>query len=124
MEEIIRIDKWLWAARFFKTRGLATDAVAGGLVHLNGSRVKPAKVIKPGDTLQIQREQLAMTVVIRVLPTRRGPAKEAAMLYEETAESLEERQRIQALPTATMIPVFGGRPTKKNRRTLDKIRDY
>lgn len=124
MEEITRIDKWLWAARFFKTRGLASEAVAGGLVHWNDVRVKPAKAVKPGDILQIQRDQQAVTVVILALPFRRGPAKEAVLLYEETPESLEERQRIQSLPTATMIPVLGGRPTKKNRRTLDKIREH
>ncbi|MEO5329420.1 MAG: S4 domain-containing protein [Magnetococcus sp. THC-1_WYH] len=123
MEEITRIDKWLWAARFFKTRGLASDAVAGGLVHVNAMRVKPAKTVKPGDILQIQRDQQFMAVVILALPFRRGPAKEAVLLYEETAESLEERQRIASLPVATMIPVLGGRPTKKDRRTLDKIRE-
>ncbi|HAT51298.1 MAG TPA: RNA-binding protein, partial [Alphaproteobacteria bacterium] len=113
MEEITRIDQWLWAARFFKTRGLASDAVAGGLVHVNAMRVKPAKTVKLGDILQIQRDQQFMVVVIRALPCRRGPAKEAVLLYEETPESVEERQRIQSLPTATMIPVLGGRPTKK-----------
>ncbi|MBF0147189.1 MAG: RNA-binding protein [Magnetococcales bacterium] len=123
MEEIERIDKWLWAARFFKARSLAAEAVAGGRVHLNQSRVKPGKTVKPGDVLEIQREQWTLTVTIRALPTRRGPAKEAVLLYEETVESVERRQRIQSLPTSTMIPVMGGRPTKKDRRSLEKIRD-
>ncbi|MBF0174112.1 MAG: RNA-binding protein [Magnetococcales bacterium] len=123
MEEIERIDKWLWAARFFKARSLAAEAVAGGRVHLNQSRVKPGKTVKPGDVLEIQREQWTLTVTIRALPTHRGPAKEAVLLYEETVESVERRQRIQSLPTSTMIPVMGGRPTKKDRRSLEKIRD-
>ncbi|HIJ85961.1 MAG: heat shock protein 15 [Magnetococcales bacterium] len=124
MEEIVRIDKWLWAARFFKTRGLASEAVTGGRVHLNQSRVKPSKNVKPGDTLEIQKDRYAMTVIIQALPTRRGPAKEAALLYEETPESSENRQRSQELPTATMVPITGGRPTKKDRRSLEKILDH
>lgn len=124
MEEITRIDKWLWAARFYKTRTLASEAVSGGLVHLNQSRVKPGKTVKPGDTLEIQKDQWTITIVIRTLPTRRGPAKEAATLYEETPESLEKRKQVQEFPTSFMAPVMGGRPTKRDRRTLEKIRDH
>ncbi|MBF0422232.1 MAG: RNA-binding protein [Magnetococcales bacterium] len=124
MEEIERIDKWLWAARFYKTRSLATEAVAGGLVHVNHQRVKPGKTIKPGDVVAIQKDRWAMTVTIQALPTRRGPAKEAVLLYEETSESRELRQKIESMPTAFMVPVLGGRPTKKARRNMEKIQDY
>ncbi|MBF0415122.1 MAG: RNA-binding S4 domain-containing protein [Magnetococcales bacterium] len=124
MEEIVRIDKWLWAARFYKTRSLAAEAVAGGLVHCNQTRIKPSKTIKPGDILVIQKDQLSITVTIQALPTRRGPAKEAALLYEETPESLALRQLAREQNATAPIPITGGRPTKKDRRSMEKIRDY
>src|SRR5262249_37627468 len=89
----VRIDKWLWAARFFKTRGAATEAVLGGRVQVNGGRVKPAKEIKAEDLLEIQVGQTRFTVVVRALGDKRGPAKVAATLYEETEESRLQRER-------------------------------
>jgi ribosome-associated heat shock protein Hsp15 len=97
--EQVRIDKWLWAARFFKTRSAATDAVAGGHVHRGGERVKPAKEIRVADTLEIRRGEVRWTVVVTGIADRRGSATVAAALYEETPESLaaREQQRIEAL---------------------------
>lgn len=119
----LRIDKWLWAARFFKTRALATEAVEGGRVHLNGLRVKPAKEVKPGDALQIVAGEQQWTVVVRAINARRGPAPEARLMYEETPESIAARivsletRKIAAEP-ATAIH---GRPTKRDRRQLDRL---
>jgi ribosome-associated heat shock protein Hsp15 len=121
----VRIDKWLWAARFFKTRALATDAVLGGHVHLNGARVKPAKDVRVGDTLEIRIGVTSRTVVVAGLADRRGPASVAAALYEETAESREAREQ-QALERRLAPPPLGaelgGRPTKQDRRRLDALR--
>jgi len=94
--ERVRVDKWLWAARFFKTRGLASEAIQGGRVHVGGVRAKPAKEVRVGDTLEITIGQAAWTVVVRRLSDRRGPAVEAALLYEETPESRERRERLAA----------------------------
>lgn len=117
----LRIDKWLWAARFFKTRSLATEAVAGGKVHVNGQRVKAACKIKPGDLLTIHRGTLEFTVVVRGLNGRRGPASEAQQLYEETAESLgarEQQAQEQQLLRMTNAPVSRRRPNKRERRHI------
>lgn len=120
-----RIDKWLWAARFFKTRALATDAVLGGHVHLNGARVKPAKDVRAGDTLAIRVGTTEWTVVVAGLADKRGPAKVAQQLYEETAESRAARER-QALERKLAPPPLGAdlgaRPTKQDRRRLDALR--
>ena len=121
----VRIDKWLWAARFYKTRALATDAVAGGHVHLNGTRVKPAKDVHVGDQLQMRIGTTEWTVDIAALADKRGPAKVAVGLYEETAESREARER-QALQRKLAPPPLGAdlgaRPTKQARRRLDEFR--
>jgi ribosome-associated heat shock protein Hsp15 len=121
----VRIDKWLWAARFFKTRALATDAVLGGHVHLNGARVKPAKDVRVGDTLEIRIGVTSRTVVVAGLADRRGPASVAAALYEETAESRAAREQ-QALQRRLSPPPLGaelgGRPTKQDRRRLEALR--
>ena len=119
-----RIDRWLWAARFYKTRGLATEAVAGGRVHLNGERVKPAKEVRPGDRVEVRVAQTARTVVVSALAEKRGPASVAATLYEETPESREERERL-ALERRLARPLgadLGARPTKQERRRLDALR--
>src|SRR3954469_11051152 len=89
----VRIDKWLWAARFFKTRGAATEAVTGGHVHVNGERVKPARDVKEGDRLEIRRGQMRFTVTVTGLADRRGPASAAAGLYEEDPKSIAARQK-------------------------------
>jgi ribosome-associated heat shock protein Hsp15 len=121
---MVRVDKWLWAARLAKTRALAADAVKGGLVEINGQRVKPSKDVKPGDELQITSGPYRRTVVVTALAERRGPAKEAALLYEETAESIAARERIAAERRLTAMPAPdpGGRPTKRDRRRLDQRR--
>lgn len=123
--DAVRIDKWLWAARFYKTRGLATEAVLGGHVHLNDQRVKPAKDVRAGDTLQIRIGTTEWTVEVRGLSEKRGPAKVAVELYEETDASREARER-QALQRKLAPPPLGAdlgaRPTKQARRRLDEFR--
>jgi len=120
----VRIDKWLWAARFFKTRSLATAAVLGGHVHVGGARVKPARELHVGDTVEIRRGALSWTVVVRALAERRGPASEAAGLYEETAESqeLREQHRLARKLAQPLGADLGARPTKQDRRRLDALR--
>ena len=116
----MRIDKWLWAARFFKTRAAATDAVLGGHVQIGGVRVKPAKDVRIGDTVEIVRDALRWTVLVRGLSDRRGPASVAQGLYEETAESRSAREQ-QALERRLARPLgadLGARPTKPDRRRL------
>ena len=120
----VRLDKWLWAARFFKSRGLATEAVNGGRVHVNGARAKPAKDVRPGDVVDVTVGEDRRTVTVRATAERRGPASVAATLYEETAESLEARARLAeerrlALPPGAELV---GRPTKQDRRRLDALR--
>jgi ribosome-associated heat shock protein Hsp15 len=122
--ETTRIDKWLWAARFYKTRGLATDAVLGGHVHLNGERVKPAKDVRAGDRVEVTIGAVRRSVVVRAVSDRRGPASVAQTLYEETPESVARREE-QALQRRLAQPLgadLGGRPTKQDRRRLDALR--
>jgi ribosome-associated heat shock protein Hsp15 len=115
-----RIDKWLWAARFFKTRGLATTAIHAGHIRLNGSAVKPAREVRPGDTLEITIGDVRWTVVARGINEQRRPASEAQQLYEESAESKIRRET--AKENLRLAPVPGsdlrGRPTKKARRQI------
>ncbi len=120
----MRLDKWLWIARLMKTRSAAAEAVSGGKVHLNGRAVKPSREVGPGDELEITRGALRQTVVVRGLAPRRGPASEAALLYEETPESVAARERYaeQRRLAAETQPDFGGRPTKRDRRRLDRTR--
>jgi len=122
--EQVRVDKWLWAARFFKTRSAATDAVAGGHVQVGGERVKPAKEVRVGDTLEIRRGETRWTVVVAAIADRRGSASVAAALYEETAESLEarERQRLERRLARPLGADLDGRPTKQARRRIDALR--
>lgn len=120
----VRVDKWLWAARFFKTRGAATEAVLGGHVQVNGARVKPARDVVVGDRLEITRSSERWTVVVTGLADRRGPASVAATLYDETPESAAERQRRRnerrlARPLGADL---SARPTKRDRRRLDALR--
>jgi ribosome-associated heat shock protein Hsp15 len=119
----LRIDKWLWAARFFKTRSLAAQAVEGGRVRLNGARVKPAKDVKPGDELAIHIGELEWVIDVRALSVRRGPAEVARLLYEEREESRARRQAAIDARKALPEPAFGlrGRPTKRDRRMLKRL---
>jgi len=121
----MRLDKWLWAARFFKTRGLAQDAVAGGRVKLNGDRVKAAHAIRPGDSLVIRIDEIEWQVMVRGLAERRGPAQEAKKLYEETPAGLAERQKLMDLRRWGAEPALRlkGRPTKRDRRLMEKFAD-
>lgn len=125
MSETTRIDKWLWAARFFKTRSLATNAIELGRALQNGQRVKPAHNVKVGDMIEVQQsEQLWQVKVLRILETR-GSATIAQTMYEETAESAEKRakaaedRRYFREPTAAMT----GRPTKRDRRQMEQTRN-
>ena len=122
--ERVRVDRWLWAARFFKTRGEASEAVLGGHVRVGGERVKPAKEIRVGDTLEIRRRELHWTVVVTGLAERRGPASVAATLYEETPESLaaRERQRLEWRLARPPGADLGARPTKQARRLIEALR--
>ena len=115
-----RIDKWLWAARFFKTRSLAADAIDGGKVRWNGQTVKPAREVKPGDELEISAGEIRWTVIVRGLNHQRRPAPEARLLYEETAASTERRQRLEEVRRLAPMPGAGlkGRPTKKAGRLI------
>ena len=120
MTDAVRIDKWLWAARFFKTRSAATDAVAGGRVHVGGARVKPSRDVHIGETVEITRGQTRRTVVVTRLGERRGSAAVAATLYEETQESLAAREQHALERRAAPRPT--GRPTQVDRRRLDALR--
>jgi ribosome-associated heat shock protein Hsp15 len=121
----VRIDKWLWASRLLKTRSLAAEAVKGGRVEVNGARVKPSREVGPGDELQVTIGQVRRTVVVRGVAERRGPAKEAVLLYEETADSIAARERQRELARLASPPPgadLGARPTKRDRRRLDATR--
>jgi ribosome-associated heat shock protein Hsp15 len=121
----VRIDKWLWAARFCKTRGLATEAVLGGRVRLNDERVKPAKAVRAHDVVEIRIGEMRWTVVVRGVAEKRGSARVAATLYEETAESIAERERVAAerrLSRPLGADLGGPRPTKQDRRRIDALR--
>jgi ribosome-associated heat shock protein Hsp15 len=126
--ETTRLDKWLWAARFYKTRGLATEAVLGGRVHLNGARAKPAKDVRVGDTVELSTGASTGTVrrvvTITGLSDRRGPASAAASLYAETPESVRAREQAALERRAARPPGadLGARPTKLDRRRLDALR--
>ena len=117
----MRIDKWLWAARLFKTRALAVEAVSGGRVAVNGLQVKPSRPVRPGDRLEVTKGTVRMSVVVRGISARRGPAAAAALLYEETAESRAARERQAAERRLAEAPGadLGGRPTKRDRRRFD-----
>ena len=120
----VRIDKWLWAARFFKTRSAATAAVLGGRVHVNDARVKPSKDVRVGDTVVITVRTVRRFVSVTGLSERRGSATVAAGLYAETAESIASREQA-AFERRLARPVgadLGARPTKLDRRRLDSLR--
>lgn len=117
----MRIDKWLWAARFFKTRSLAQQAIAAGRVKLNDTRVKPSHELKPRDALAIRVGDFEWQITVKALSDKRGPADEARKLYEETDASRAERERRQDLRRWGAEPAnsLKGRPTKRDRRQID-----
>jgi ribosome-associated heat shock protein Hsp15 len=120
----MRIDKWLWAARFFKTRSAATDAVLGGRVHVNGARAKPAKDVHAGDEIEVTVGIVRRVVEVLEVSDKRGPATVAATLYRETPESIEARERTAA-ERKLARPIgadLGARPTKLDRRRLEALR--
>ena len=119
----MRLDKWLWAARFFKTRSLAQQAVAGGRVQLNGDRTKPAHMVKAGDMVVVRVGDWRWEVKVKALSDKRGPAEEARELYDETEASRAERERRGDLRRwgAEPASTLKGRPTKRDRRRLDDL---
>jgi len=123
--ERLRIDKWLWAARFYKTRSLAAEQIGKHRVQVNGDLAKPAREVRVGDTVDLRQGPVTRTVVVRGLSAQRGPAPVAQQLYEETAESLaaqaagREQRRLAREPA---LSIEQGRPTKRERRPLDDAR--
>jgi ribosome-associated heat shock protein Hsp15 len=122
-ETRLRLDKWLWAARFFKTRSLASAAIDGGKVRLNGNHVKPAKEVAVDDVLDISLGEQQWTLTVRALNAQRRPAPEARQLYEETAESQSRRQRAMEMRKLAPPPGAGlkGRPTKRAGRQIRRF---
>ena len=122
-EARVRLDKWLWAARFFKTRGLAADAIDGGKVDVNGARAKRAKMVQVGDEVRVRQTHFEHVVHVRGLSERRGPASVAATLYQETPESRARRDalvtQIRSMPSDDWE---SGRPSKRDRREIDRFR--
>ena len=117
----VRLDKWLWAARFYKTRGLAAEDIGRGRVSVNGQVAKASRELKPGDVLQWRQDAVQRTVVVKGLSQLRGPAPQAQLLYEETPESIAARARAaeaRRLGTEPAASIEQGRPTKRNRRDL------
>ncbi len=119
--ENIRLDKWLWAARFYKTRSLATEAVKGGKVHLNDQRVKPSHNVEVGHSLRIKKESIEQTIIVKQLSGKRGPASVAQTLYEETQDSIDLREKLSLERKAMYagMPQYAAkRPSKKDRRKI------
>lgn len=121
--EKVRLDKWLWAARFFKTRSLAIKAIKGGKISVNGQHVKPGRELSIGDQLTIRQGFDLKTVIVQALSTQRGPASVAQQLYAETAESVEQRLKEKTLRQLTSIQRHrgDGRPTKRQRRQIHRF---
>jgi ribosome-associated heat shock protein Hsp15 len=119
----VRLDKWLWAARFFKTRALAAAAVAGGKVQISGSRAKPAKPVRVGDDLRVRVGPYEWLVTVRALSERRGPPKDAQLLYDESPDGRAARERLAEAHRIAPTPTYQGkgRPTKKDRRKLELL---
>jgi len=117
----LRLDKWLWSARFYKTRSLAAQAIDGGKVKLNGERAKPSKEVKPGDVVELRAGELHWRVEVRAVSARRGPAAEAAKLYAESEESRAGREQMLLIRRAGPRPIHHGRPTKRDRRMIRRF---
>ena len=122
-EQKVRIDKWLWAARFFKTRSLASEAIKGGKVSVNNHRAKPSRDLELGDVLILRQGFDEKTVVVRALSAKRGPAAVAQQLYQETKESIEKREKEKELRqlSAAQRPHGEGRPSKRERRLIHRF---
>ena len=123
-EDRVRIDKWLWAARFFKTRSMAAQAVTGGKVHVNGTRIKPARMVQPGEELRIRRGELEFIVIVQAVSDKRRPAKEAQLLYAETEESIRQREDTREQKRLEAADRMYGpmkRPDKRERRKIRKF---
>ena len=121
----LRIDKWLWAARFFKTRSLACDEIDKGRVQVNGATAKPAREVKAGDSVQLRNGVFTRTVTVLGVSDKRGPAPQAALLYQETEASIQQRQQAaeqRRLAPEPALTLTQGRPTKRDRRDADKFR--
>ena len=119
----LRIDKWLWAARFYKTRSLASDEIGKNRVQINGQDAKPSKEVKPGDTVRLRQGALERTVMVLALSGVRGPAPVAQLLYSETQESIEARQKAaeqHRLAREPALSIEQGRPTKRDRRQMER----
>jgi ribosome-associated heat shock protein Hsp15 len=121
----LRVDKWLWAARFYKTRTLASEEIDKGRIQVNGAVVKPARELKAGDSLELRSGPVTRTVTVKAISDKRGPAPVAALLYQETEESIN--QRLQAAEQRRLAPepalsLQQGRPTKRDRREGEKLR--
>ena len=119
----LRIDKWLWAARFYKTRSLSADAVEGGKVTMQGARIKPAKAVGVGDILEIRVGKFSYEVEVLGLSNKRGGAPEAQKLYRETDASRARREELAAQLRAQPQPAFKGRPTKRDRRDIERFEE-
>lgn len=122
----VRLDKWLWAARFYKTRGLSSEEIDKGRVLVNSQHAKPAKEVKVGDTLELRQGPILRTVIVKALSGIRGPAPVAALLYEETAQSVKLRQvaaESRRLAPEPALSMTQGRPTKRDRRDMNTLRD-
>ena len=117
--ETVRLDKWLWAARFYKTRQLAIDGINAGHVEVNGDRAKAAKSIKTGDEVTLRKPPYQYTLLVKALSEKRGSATLARELFSETPESIASREKLLAELRAMPAPIFKGRPTKRDRRTLE-----
>ncbi len=125
MSESMRLDKWLWAARFFKTRNLASQEITKGRVQVNQQMVKPARDIKPGDSIWVKRGDSTITVIVQALSHIRGPAPVAQQLYAETPDSIAAREKAAEMHRLAPEPAHHmerGRPTKRDRRLIDRLR--
>jgi len=123
-EDKVRIDKWLWAARFFKTRSMAAQAVTGGKVHINGARIKPARIVQAGDELRIRRGEVEFVVIVQGISAKRRPAREAQLLYEETEESIELREKTSEQRRIEAADRMYGPVKRPDKRARRKIRSF
>lgn len=125
--ERLRIDKWLWAARFYKTRTLASEEIDKGRVQVNGQVVKPARELKPGDSVLLRSGPVSRTVTVLAISDKRGPAPVAALLYQETEDSTAKRQQAaeqRRLAPEPALSLSQGRPTKRDRRHTEQLRQH